>query len=115
MKANRIERTGGPEVLEMAELELPPPKPGEVRVRHDAIGLNFIDCYFRSGLYPVPLPAVLGTEGAGVVEASTVAHVKPGDRVAYVARTPGSYAEARNVDGNSVVRLPDSIDAPRAA
>ena len=99
------------------ELPLPAPGAGEVRVRHEAIGVNFIDTYVRSGLYATPLPAVLGTEGAGIVDAvgGGVAHVAVGDRVAYVARAPGSYAEARVVDAALVVRLPDAIDTRRAA
>jgi NADPH2:quinone reductase len=88
-----------------------------VCVRHDAIGLNFIDIYRRNGLYPMPLPSGLGTEGAGVVEAvgSGVTGLAVGDRVAYNARSIGSYAVARNVEAASVVRLPDSIDGERAA
>jgi NADPH2:quinone reductase len=88
-----------------------------VRVRHDAIGINLIDTYVRKGLYPTQLPAVLGTEGAGVVDAvgADVAHVAVGDRVAYVSRATGSYAEQRVVEGAAVVRLPDGIDTRRAA
>ena len=94
MKAVRIARTGGPEVMELAEVGLPEPKPGEIRVRHEAIGLNFIDVYHRTGLYPLPLPHALGMEGAGIVEAvgEGVTHLKPGDRVAYCLHW-GSYAE----------------------
>lgn len=116
MRAIQIERTGGPEVLHAAELPVPEPGAGEVRVRHHAIGINFIDTYYRTGLYPVPLPAVLGSEGAGVVEAvgAGVAHVAVGDRVAYSAG-PGSYAEARLVPAGAVVPLPESIDFARAA
>ncbi len=97
-KAIRIHRTGGPEVLTWEEIELPKPGAGEVRVRHSAVGLNFIDTYHRSGLYPLPsLPAVLGMEGAGVVEevGSGVSEVKVGDRVAYAGAPIGAYAEAR--------------------
>jgi NADPH2:quinone reductase len=110
--AIQIERTGGPEVMKLVELPIGEPGPGEVRIRHHAIGLNFLDCYHRSGLYPVPLPAVLGTEGAGVVEAvgAGVTHLAAGDRVAYTSRTTGSYAEARVVAAYPVVKLPDSID-----
>ena len=112
VRAIQIERTGGPEVMTPAEVPIGDPGPGEVRVRHFAIGINFIDTYHRSGLYPVPLPAVLGTEGAGVVEAvgAGVTHVAVGDRVAYTSKGPGSYAEARVVPAIPVVKLPDSID-----
>ena len=92
-------RTGGPEVMEYVDVEVAPPGPGEARVRHEAIGLNFIDVYFRTGLYPQPLPAGLGLEGAGVVEAvgEGVTEVKVGDRVAYAARANGAYAQQRNM------------------
>ena len=118
MRAIRIERTGGPEVLQPVEIDAPgEPGPGQVRVRHHACGVNFIDVYHRTGLYPLALPAVLGMEGAGVVEAvgPGVAHVAPGDRVAYTSLQPGSYAEARVVPAIPVVRLPDSIDFERGA
>lgn len=93
------------------------PGPGEVRVRHHAIGVNFIDTYHRTGLYKVPLPAVLGEEGAGVVDAvgAGVTHVAVGDRVAYAARTPGSYAEQRVLPALPVVKLPDEIGFEAAA
>jgi NADPH2:quinone reductase len=112
VRAIQIERTGGPEVMKMAEVPIGDPGPGEVRVRHHAIGVNFIDTYHRSGLYPVPLPAVLGGEAAGVVEAvgAGVTHVAVGDRVAYTSKGPGSYAEARVVSAIAVVKLPESID-----
>ena len=112
VRAIQIERTGGPDVMKLAEVPIGDPGPGEVRIRHHAIGLNFIDTYHRSGLYPVPLPAVLGTEAAGVVEAvgTGVTHVAVGDRVAYTSKSPGSYAEARVVPAIPVVKLPDSID-----
>lgn len=117
MRAIQIERTGGPEVMALVERDAGEPGPGEVRVRHHACGVNFIDVYHRSGLYPVPLPAVLGVEGAGVVEAvgPGVDHVAPGDRVAYTSTRPGSYAEARVVSAIPVVRLPDPIDFARGA
>ena len=117
VRAILIDRTGGPEVLRAGEIEVGEPAPGEVRVRHEAIGVNFIDIYHRRGLYPVALPAVLGTEAAGVVEAvgAGVTHVAIGDRVAYATRTPGSYAAARVLDATPVVRLPDSIDTARGA
>jgi len=116
-KAIRISRTGGPEVMELVDVDLPPPGPGEAQVRHHAIGLNFIDVYFRTGLYPMPLPGGLGLEGAGVVEAvgEGVTHLKPGDRVAYAGRPNGAYAEARNISAEKLVVLPDNIDFDTAA
>ncbi|WP_317205727.1 quinone oxidoreductase [Janthinobacterium sp.] len=110
-KAIRMFRTGGPEVMEYVDVELAPPGPGEARVRHEAIGLNFIDVYFRSGLYPQPLPGGLGLEGAGVVEAvgEGVREVKVGDRVAYAARPNGAYAQARNVPAAILLVLPEAI------
>ncbi len=117
MRAVQIDRFGGPEVMQLRDIELGDPGPGEVRIRHHAIGVNFIDVYHRTGLYAVPLPAVLGTEAAGVVEAvgKGVTHVAVGDRVAYAARSPGSYAEARVLPALPVVRLPDSIDFAHGA
>jgi len=111
MKAIQIDRFGDPDVMHLATVPLGEPGPGEVRVRHHACGINFIDIYHRTGLYPMPLPAVLGTEAAGVVEAvgTGVTHLAVGDRVAYAARSPGSYAEARVVPAEPVVKLPDSI------
>ena len=112
VQAIQIERTGGPEVMRVVEISVGEPGPGEVRIRHHAIGLNFIDTYHRSGLYPISLPAVLGIEGAGVVEAigDGVTHLAVGDRVAYTTKVLGSYAEVRVVPAYSVVVLPDSID-----
>jgi len=108
----RVHEIGGPEVLRYESFEVPPPKPGEARVRHSAIGINFIDCYYRSGLYPAPagLPLVPGNEGAGVVVAlgEGVTNVKVGDRVAYVAAI-GSYAEERNVAADRLVTIPDGV------
>ena len=117
MRAIRIERTGGPEVLREADVSVGEPGPGEVRVRHHAIGVNFIDTYHRTGLYPLPLPAVLGVEAAGVVEAvgAGVTHVAAGDRVAYAAPAPGSYAERRVLPALPVVRIPAELDFERAA
>lgn len=117
MLAIQIERTGGPEVMHPTELAAGDPGPGEVRVRHHACGVNFIDTYHRSGLYPVPLPAVLGVEGAGIVDAvgTGVTHIARGDRVAYVAPKPGSYSQARVLPAAPVVRLPDGIDFERGA
>jgi len=111
-KAIRMTRTGGPEVLEYVDVEVGEPGPGEARVRQHAIGLNFIDVYFRTGLYPMPLPSGLGQEGAGVVEAvgEGVTHVQPGDRVAYAGRPNGAYSEVRTMPADILVRLPDGID-----
>ena len=110
-KAIRILRTGGPEVMEYVDVEVGEPGPGQARVRHHAIGVNFIDVYFRTGLYPQPLPFGLGMEGAGIVEAvgEGVTHLQPGDRVAYASRPPGSYAEVRCMPASHIVRLPDNV------
>jgi len=112
VKAIRFERFGGPEVLEYREVEVGAPGPGEARVAHRAIGLNFIDVYHRTGLYPLTLPSGLGGEAAGVVVAvgAGVTHVQPGDRVAYTAPAPlGSYADERLLDARWLVRLPAAI------
>ncbi len=116
-KAIRIEQNGGPEVMQYVDVEVGPPAPGEVQVRHEAIGLNFIDVYFRTGLYPMPLPGVLGLEAAGVVTAvgDGVDALKVGDRVAYCDRPPGSYSELRNMTTKSIVRLPRNVDSETAA
>ncbi|MQA21167.1 MULTISPECIES: quinone oxidoreductase [Telluria group] len=116
-KAIRINRVGGPEVMELVDVELGPPGPGEAQVRHEAIGLNFIDVYFRTGLYPQPLPGGLGMEGAGVVEAvgEGVTEVQVGDRVAYAGRPIGAYAEARNMPASQLLVLPEKIGFDTAA
>ena len=95
-KAVRIDRHGGPEELKIVDVEVGEPGPGEIRIRHQAVGLNFIDVYQRSGLYPFPMPLQLGMEAAGVVEAvgEGVTHLKAGDRAAYASQPPGSYSEA---------------------
>jgi NADPH2:quinone reductase len=110
-KAIRIEQTGGPEVMKFVDVEVGAPGPGEVQVRHKAIGLNFIDIYFRSGLYPSPLPAGLGTEGAGDIVAVGlgVSGLKVGDRVAYAGGPAGAYSEVRNMPAGVLVKLPKSI------
>ena len=110
-KAIRISQTGGPEVMEYVDVEVGEPGPGEARVRQEAIGINFIDVYFRTGLYPQPLPAGIGMEGAGVVEAigEGVTEVQVGDRVAYAGRPNGAYAEVRNMPASILLRLPASI------
>ncbi|MFL6672884.1 MAG: quinone oxidoreductase family protein [Massilia sp.] len=116
-KAIRFSKTGGPEVLEYVDVEVGEPGPGEARVRQHAIGVNFIDVYFRTGLYAQPLPSGLGQEGAGVVEAvgEGVTHVKPGDRVVYAGRPNGAYSEARTMPADILVRLPDEIPFETAA
>jgi NADPH2:quinone reductase len=107
-----MSRTGGPEVLEYVDVEVGEPGPGQARVKQAACGINYIDVYFRTGLYPQQLPAGIGMEGAGVVEAvgEGVTHVKPGDRVAYAGHPPGSYAEVRVMPAAPLVKLPDAID-----
>lgn len=117
VKAIRIERNGGPEVLQWASVELPAPQEKEVTIRQKAVGLNFIDIYFRNGLYSNPLPHGLGFEASGIVEAvgSGVTHLKVGDRVAYGQSPLGAYAQARNVPADRVVRIPDGITFEQAA
>jgi NADPH2:quinone reductase len=114
--AIRIHKTGGPAVLQWEEVLVKEPDPGQIRLRQEAAGLNFIDVYHRTGLYPQELPFTPGTEGAGVVESvgSGVTNVKPGDRVAY-ATAIGGYAEERLIDADRVVKLPDSISTEQAA
>ena len=115
--AMRIHQTGGPEVLRWEEVDVPAPAKGEASVRHEAVGLNFIDIYHREGVYPVPLPSGIGMEGAGIVTAvgDGVADIAVGDRVAYAGGPLGAYAEARNMPADRLVRLPDSIDCKTAA
>ncbi len=115
--AIRIHQTGGPEVLKFEEVEVGAPAPEEVQVRHTAIGVNFIDVYDRTGLYPMPLPAGLGREAAGVVTArgKKVRDIRVGDRVAYVSDTPGTYSELRNVPAGRVVKVPSGISDQQAA
>lgn len=117
VKAIRIEQHGGPEVLKLVEVEVPPPAANEVTIDQHAAGLNFIDIYFRTGLYPHPLPHGLGFEGAGVVTAvgADVKHLKKGDRVAYGQSPIGAYAKARNVPANQVVKVPKGIGFDEAA
>src|SRR6476620_9564699 len=111
-KAVRIEQPGGPEQLKIADVSVGEPGPGEIRIRHHAVGLNFIDVYHRTGVYPLPMPATLGLEAAGVVEAvgEGVTHLKPGDRAAYASQPPGSYSELRVMPAKCVCKLPDGID-----
>src|SRR5438270_448045 len=113
----QVHATGGPDALVYEEIAVGAPGPGEARVRHTAIGVNFIDTYHRSGLYTLPLPSGIGSEAAGVVEAvgSGVDWVKPGDRVAYSGGAPGAYATARVMPADRLVKLPDGIDDRTAA
>ncbi|MFP5320545.1 MAG: quinone oxidoreductase family protein [Acidimicrobiia bacterium] len=115
--AIRIQRTGGPEVLEWSEIDVPDPGPGEVLVRHTAVGLNFVDTYFRSGLYPARIPGGLGSEVAGVVEAvgEGVSDLAVGDRVARATGPLGAYAERAVVPADVLVPLPDEVDDRTAA
>jgi NADPH:quinone reductase len=108
----RIDQAGGPEVMKLVEIDLAAPGPGEVQVRHHAIGLNYIDVYFRSGLYPQPMPAGIGMEGSGVVTAvgAGAKLVKVGDRVAYAGSPTGAYADIRNMPEHNLVKIPKSID-----
>lgn len=112
-----IHAQGGPEVLRIEERPVGDPGPGEIRIRHHAIGLNFIDIYQRSGLYKLALPAALGMEAAGVVEAvgEGVTHLRPGDRAAYAATPPGAYAEARVMKAGQVCPLPEGISFEEGA
>ena len=117
-KAIRIHETGGPEVMRFEDYDPGRPAAGEALVRHEAVGLNFIDVYQRNGTYPLPsLPAVLGMEGAGVVEAvgEGVTEVAAGDRVAYAGLPPGAYAEKRLIPAHRLVRLPDAISTRQGA
>ena len=116
--AIRLHEPGGPEKLVWEEVPLPSPKPGEALVRHAAVGLNFIDIYFRTGLYKAPqMPAVIGMEAAGTVEAvgEGVEDLRPGDRVAYAMGPLGAYAEARTIRADVLVKLPDDIASETAA
>jgi NADPH:quinone reductase len=111
VKAVQIRKHGGPEEMELVDVQVGNPGPGEIRIRHHAVGLNFIDVYQRSGLYQLPMPLQLGMEAAGVVEAvgEGVTHLKAGDRAAYASHPPGSYCEARVMPAKCVVKLPDAI------
>ena len=118
VKAIRVHETGGPEVLRYEDLgDLPPPGPGEVQIRQHAVGVNFLDIYFRTGAYPAPsMPFIPGNEGAGAIVAvgDGVTRFKPGDRVAY-AGSIGGYATARNIEAKFVVSLPDNVSFETAA
>ena len=115
--AIRIHQTGGPEVLQWESVAVGEPGTAEARVRHTAVGLNYIDTYHRSGLYKLPLPSGIGLEAAGVVEAvgPGVADIRKGDRIAYCGGPPGSYAEARVMPADKLVKLPDGVSDRSAA
>ncbi|QTN19964.1 quinone oxidoreductase [Brevundimonas sp. AJA228-03] len=117
MRAIRLSRAGGPEVLELQEVETPVPGPGQILIRHEAIGLNFIDIYHRTGLYPLSFPTGLGLEGAGIVEAigDGVTRFSVGDRAAYGTGPIGAYAEAHVVDAGRAVRFPADVPLKTAA
>ena len=110
-RAIRIDQNGGPEELKLVSVQVGDPGPGEIRIRHHAVGLNFIDVYQRSGLYTLPMPLQMGMEAAGVVEAvgEGVTHLKVGDRAAYASQPPGSYCELRVMPAKCVCKLPDAI------
>jgi len=112
-----IQQPGGPEEMRWEEVQIGAPGPGEVRLTQSAIGLNYIDCYHRSGLYPLEMPHGIGMEAAGTVEevGGGVTELAVGDRVAYACPPPGAYAEVRNISADKVVKLPDSIDNETAA
>ncbi len=116
-KAIRLDKAGGPEVMALVDVPLADPGPGEVLVRHEAIGLNFVEIYYRSGLYPLTFPSGLGSEAAGVIEAvgPDVSTFKPGDRVAYATSAPGAYAQARVMSAHSLLKLPEGISTRQAA
>jgi NADPH2:quinone reductase len=112
-----LQKHGGPEKMQWQAVDVPAPGPGQVRLRQTAVGLNYIDCYHRSGLYPLEMPAGIGMEAAGVVEAlgEGVSTLAIGDRVAYASGPPGSYAQERNIAAARVVKLPESISDETAA
>ena len=116
-RAIQIQQFGGPEVLQLVDVPVGEPGPGEIRIRHHACGLNFIDVYHRTGLYQGKLPLTLGMEAAGVVEAvgEGVTHLKAGDRAAYASQPPGAYTESRVMPAKCVVRLPDAISFEQGA
>ncbi len=117
VQAIRFEKTGGPEVLTWQQVSVDKPGPGQVRLKHTAVGLNYIDTYQRSGLYPMPMPSGLGSEAAGVIEeiGPGVTGLKPGDRVAYAGGPLGAYSEARVMGAERLVPVPDGISDQQAA
>src|SRR5436853_6913165 len=116
VQAIRFAKTGGPEVLEWQPVDVGKPGPGQVRLKHSAVGLNYIDTYQRSGLYPMPLPSGLGSEAAGVIEevGTGISGLKAGDRVAYARGPLGPYSQARAMPADRPVASPDAIPAPLA-
>ena len=116
-KAIRFHQTGGPEVLKLDDVDVGDPKDNQILVRHTAIGLNYIDTYHRSGLYPLPLPSMIGMEAAGIVLATgpNVNDIKSGDRIAYACPPPGSYCEERLIDSDKVVIIPPGVTDDAAA
>ena len=117
VKAIQFHKAGGPSVMKWEEVKLGKPRKGQALIRHTAIGLNYVDTYQRSGMYPMPMPSGLGMEAAGVVEAvgAGVKHVKPGDRVAYGSGAPGAYSEARVMDADTLVKIPHGVSDEAAA
>jgi NADPH:quinone reductase len=111
-RAIQIDQHGGPEQLKIVDVQVGDPGPGQIRIRHKAVGLNFIDVYHRTGLYKLEMPARIGMEASGIVEAvgEGVTHLKPGDRAAYASQPPGSYCEVRVMPATTVCKLPDAID-----
>ncbi|WP_295645366.1 quinone oxidoreductase [uncultured Methylibium sp.] len=112
VKAIQVQQAGGADAMQLVQVDVGEPGPGEIRIRHQACGLNYIDVYQRAGVYPLPMPLTLGMEGAGIVEAvgEGVTHLKAGDRAAYASQPPGAYCEARVMPAKCVVKLPDGID-----
>ena len=110
--AVQIDQNGGPEVMKLVDVTVGEPGPGEIRIRHKAVGLNYIDIYQRAGLYKLPMPLQMGMEASGVIEAvgEGVTHLKVGDRAAYASQPPGSYCEVRVMPAKVVCKLPDAID-----
>ena len=113
----KIHKQGGPEVMQLEQIELPSPGPSQIRIKHTAIGLNYIDTYHRSGLYPLSTPSGIGMEGAGIIEelGQDVNDLEIGNRVVYAAPPPGSYSEARLMPAAAVVKIPDDMSDEIAA
>src|SRR3954451_24871207 len=116
-RAIQIDQNGGPEQMKIVDVQVGEPGPGQIRIRHKAVGLNFIDVYQRTGLYQNPMPLRLGMEGSGIVEAvgPGVTHLEPGDRAAYASHPPGSYCDVRVMPATTVCTLPDAIELDTGA